>query len=212
MSLTACDLMLTSSTLDSPSAPWACLVFSNPVSFVVVAVPPTIEVTGNQNLDDSMPLALPEPFLLGRLLFSGEEGSLLFLDDLDKPVESKTLMAYLVMMIREAGRLAMISPAVSSTVVHIAALYSPWVLVDFAQFPKKPIIYVNRVILIAVKLNSALAIKFRFRAKGLSHRTPQANIRVTANFLLKVMFSLQTCVPGRMSIQTSMAILTAACA
>lgn len=126
---------------------------------MVDAVLPTIEVTGSQNFDVSTPLALPVPLLLGRLLFSAEEGNGLFLDDFDKPVESKTLMTYLVTIIREAGRLATINPVVNSTAVQTPALYSPLVLVDFAQFPKKPIMYVRRVILIAVKLNSALVLK-----------------------------------------------------
>lgn len=83
---------------------------------------PTIEVTGSQNFDVSTPLALPVPLLLGRLLFSAEEGNGLFLDDFDKPVESKTLMTYLVTMMREAGRFATISPVVNSTAVQTAAL------------------------------------------------------------------------------------------
>lgn len=118
----------------------------------MVAVLLIIDVTGSQNFDDSIPLPLPEPLALGRLLFSAEEGSWLFLDDLDKPVESKTFMRYLVTIIREAGRFATISPVVSSTVVHTAALYKPWEFVDFDQLPKKPMIIVSRVILIAVKL------------------------------------------------------------
>lgn len=108
--------------LDSPSASWTCLVLSNRVSLAVVTVLPTIEVTGSQNFDVSTPLALPEPLLLGRLLFSGEEGNWLFLDDFDNPVESNTLMMYLTMIIREAGRQATISPVVNSTAVHTAAL------------------------------------------------------------------------------------------
>jgi hypothetical protein len=100
-------------------------VFSSLLSFPVVAVLPTIDVTGNQNFDVRTPLPLPEPLLLGRLLLSGEEGNWLFLDVLDKPVESKTLMTYLVTIIREAGRFATINPVVNSTVVHTAALYSP---------------------------------------------------------------------------------------
>lgn len=83
---------------------------------------PTIEVTGSQNFEDSIPLPLPELFLLGRLLFSAEDGKGLFLDDFDKPVESKTLMKYLVRIIREAGKQATISPVVNSTVVQTAAL------------------------------------------------------------------------------------------
>lgn len=97
-------------------------MFSSRLSFAVVAVLPTIDVTGSQNFDDSTALALPEPLLLGRLLFSRDEGKRLFRDDLDKPVESRTLMIYLLTMIREAGRFATINPVVNSTVVHTAAL------------------------------------------------------------------------------------------
>lgn len=97
-------------------------MLSNRVSFVVDAVLPTIEVTGSQNFDVSTPLALPVPLLLGRLLFSAEEGNGLFLDDFDKPVESKTLMTYRVTMMREAGKLATIKPVVNSTAVQTAAL------------------------------------------------------------------------------------------
>lgn len=39
-------------------------------------------------------------------------------------------------------------------------------LVDFAQFPKKPIMYVRRVILIAVKLNLALVFKAEVQVLG----------------------------------------------
>lgn len=82
---------------------------------------PTIEEIGSQNFDVSTPLALPEPLLLGRFLFSAEEGSWLFLD-LDKPVDWMNLEAYLTTRIRDAGKFATINPAVNSAAVHTPAL------------------------------------------------------------------------------------------